>query len=35
MANRVWLNIPLGALIFLAIVGTPVWLVVKHPDTGR
>ncbi len=30
-----WLNIPLGAVIFLAIVGIPLWLVIKHPDTGE
>ena len=34
MANWVWLNIPLGAVIFLAVAGIPLWLVIKHPDTG-
>ncbi len=28
-----WLNIPLMALIFGAVCGIPVWLVIKHPDT--
>jgi hypothetical protein len=27
-----WLNIPLCALIFGAVFGIPVWLVIKHPD---
>jgi len=30
-----WLNIPLAAVIFLAIVGIPLWMVFKHPDTGE
>jgi hypothetical protein len=30
----VWLNIPLGALIFLAVAGIPMWLVIKRPDAG-
>ena len=29
-----WLNIPLCALIFGAVCGIPVWLVVKHPDVA-
>jgi hypothetical protein len=29
-----WLNIPLAALIFLAMTLIPLWLVIKHPDTG-
>jgi hypothetical protein len=29
-----WLNISLGALIFGAVCGIPVWLVIKHPDTA-
>ena len=29
-----WLNVPLGALIFLAVAGIPMWLVIKRPDTG-
>jgi hypothetical protein len=28
-----WLNIPLMALIFGAVCGIPVWLVIKHSDT--
>jgi hypothetical protein len=28
----VWLNIPLGVLVVLAIAGIPMWLVLKHPD---
>jgi hypothetical protein len=27
-----WLNIPLGALFFLAISGIPSWMVIRHPD---
>ena len=27
-----WLNIPLGALFFLAIAGIPLWMVIRHPD---
>jgi hypothetical protein len=29
-----WLNIPLCALIFGAVCGIPLWLVIKHPDTA-
>jgi len=29
-----WLNIPLCALIFAAVCGIPVWLVIKYPDTA-
>jgi hypothetical protein len=29
-----WLNIPLAAVLFLAMSGIPLWLVIKHPDTG-
>ena len=29
-----WMNIPLAALIFAAWTGVPLWLVLKHPDTG-
>ena len=32
--NWIWLNMPLGALIFLAVAGIPLWMVIKHPDTG-
>ncbi len=27
-----WLNIPLGALFFLAISAIPLWMVIRHPD---
>lgn len=29
-----WLNIPLAALFFLAWTLIPLWMVVRHPDTG-
>jgi hypothetical protein len=29
-----WLNIPLAAVFFLATAGIPMWLVLRHPDTG-
>jgi hypothetical protein len=29
-----WMNIPLGALIFAVWTGVPLWLVLRHPDTG-
>jgi hypothetical protein len=29
-----WMNIPLAALIFAVWTGVPLWLVLKHPDTG-
>jgi hypothetical protein len=29
-----WLNMPLAAVIFALIVGVPLWMVIKHPDTG-
>jgi hypothetical protein len=32
--NWIWLNMPLGALIFLAVAGIPLWMVIRHPDTG-
>jgi hypothetical protein len=28
------LNIPLAALFFALWVGIPLWMVIKHPDTG-
>ena len=28
----VFLNIPMGVLVFLAIAGIPMWLVLRHPD---
>ena len=35
MPTWFWLNIPLAAVIFLAVVGVPLWMVFKHPDTGQ
>lgn len=32
MMSWVWLNIPLGVVVVLAIAGIPIWLVLKHPD---
>lgn len=29
-----WLNMPLAALFFLAWTLIPLWLVLRHPDTG-
>jgi hypothetical protein len=29
-----WMNIPLAATIFAIWTGVPLWLVLKHPDTG-
>jgi hypothetical protein len=29
-----WLNIGIGAPIFLAIAGIPLWIVIRYPDTG-
>ena len=29
-----WLNIPLAAAFLLAWSGIPLWLVLRHPDTG-
>ena len=28
------LNVPLAVLFFALWVGVPMWLVLKHPDTG-
>jgi hypothetical protein len=30
-----WMNIPLASLFFLAWTLIPLWMVFKHPDTGR
>jgi hypothetical protein len=35
MGTWFWLNIPLCAVIFSAVVGIPLWMVIKRPDTGR
>ena len=32
--NWFWLNMPLAALIFAAVAGIPLWMVITHPDTG-
>ena len=32
--NWLWLNIPFATLIFLAMTLIPLWLVIRHPDTG-
>ncbi len=29
-----WMNIPLSVLMFGAVTGIPVWVVIKHPDVG-
>jgi hypothetical protein len=29
-----WLNVPLMAAFFLATAGIPMWLVLRHPETG-
>ena len=29
-----WLNIPLMAVFFAAWTGIPIWLSIRHPDTG-
>jgi hypothetical protein len=34
MAVWLWLNLGLGALFVLAIVGVPLWLVITRPDTS-
>ena len=33
MAMWLWINLSLGALFVLAIVGVPLWLVITRPDT--
>jgi hypothetical protein len=35
MPTWFWLNIPIGAVLFAAMVSIPLWLVIKHPDTGQ
>ncbi len=35
MSTWFWLNIPICVAIFSAIVGIPMWLVFKRPDTGQ
>jgi hypothetical protein len=35
MGTWFWLNIPLAAVIFLAVTGIPLWMAFKHPDERR
>ena len=35
MSTWFWLNIPLGVATFSAVVGIPLWMVIKRPDTGH
>jgi hypothetical protein len=35
MSTWFWLNVPLGTVIFSAVVGLPLWMVIKRPDTGQ
>jgi hypothetical protein len=35
MGTWFWLNIPLAVAIFSAVVGIPLWMVIKRPDTGH
>ncbi len=35
MSTYIWLNVPLMALIFLAISVIPLWMVIKRPDTRQ
>lgn len=34
MAMWLWINLGLGALFVMAIVGVPLWLVITRPDTA-
>jgi hypothetical protein len=29
-----WVDVPLCVLFFLAVSGIPLWMVIRHPDTG-
>jgi hypothetical protein len=35
MASWMWLNLVLGAVFVLAIVGVPLWIVLRHPDVRQ
>lgn len=35
MSTYLWLNVPIAMLIFLAMSLIPLWMVIKHPDTGE
>jgi hypothetical protein len=32
--NWFWLNVPAMVVFFAAMAGIPLWLSVRHPDTG-
>jgi hypothetical protein len=32
--NWFWMNVPLMVVFFAAITGIPLWLSLRHPDTG-
>ena len=32
--NWFWANVPLMVVFFAAIAGIPMWLSLRHPDTG-
>jgi hypothetical protein len=32
--NWFWLNVPAMVVFFAAMTGIPLWLSVRHPDTG-
>jgi hypothetical protein len=32
--NWFWMNVPLMVLFFAAMTGIPLWLSLRHPDTG-
>jgi hypothetical protein len=32
MGTWFWLNVPLMVVIFSAVVGIPLWMVIKRPD---
>jgi len=34
VSTWMWLNVVLGALFVLAVVGVPLWMVIARPDTG-
>ena len=35
MSGWLWINIPLGVVLFSAMVGIPLWMVFRRPDTGE
>lgn len=32
--NWLWMNVPLMVVFFAAMTGIPLWLSLRHPDTG-